>query len=65
LDDKKKSNDIVKAVISFANAAGGTILIGVTDDAEIVGIDGNIPHSKDMAARLPRIITVAFASFSS
>ncbi len=50
LDDKKKSNDIVKAVISFANAAGGTILIGVTDDADIVGIDGNIPHNKDKAA---------------
>lgn len=49
LEDKKKSNDIVKAVISFANAAGGTILIGVTDDAEIVGIDSNIPHNKDKA----------------
>jgi hypothetical protein len=44
LDDKKKASDIVKAVISFANTAGGMILIGVSDDADIQGIDGHIPH---------------------
>lgn len=50
LDDKKKSNDIVKAVTSFANTTGGTILIGVPDDAEIIGIDANIPNNEDKAA---------------
>ncbi len=50
LDDKKKTADIIKAVISFANTAGGTILIGVTDDAEIVGVDSQVPHDKRKAA---------------
>jgi schlafen family protein len=50
LDDKKKSADIIKAVISFANTAGGTILIGVTDDAEVVGVDLQVPHDKRKAA---------------
>jgi hypothetical protein len=50
LDDKKKSADIIKAVISFANAAGGTILVGVTDDAEIAGVDSQIPHDSRKSA---------------
>ena len=50
LDDRKKSADIVKAVISFANTAGGTILIGVTDDAEILGVDANTPNDSTKAA---------------
>jgi hypothetical protein len=50
LDDKRKAADIIKAVISFANTAGGTILIGVTDDAEIAGVDSQVPHDKRKAA---------------
>lgn len=50
LDDKKKAAELVKAVISFANTRGGTIFIGVTDDAEIVGVETHTPHDKQKAA---------------
>ena len=50
LDDMKKAAELVKAVISFANTRGGTIFIGVADDAEIVGIEGQIPHDERKAA---------------
>lgn len=46
LDDQKKSAEIVKAVISFANTTGGRLFIGVTDDAEIKGIEAHIPHDR-------------------
>jgi hypothetical protein len=49
LDDRKKAADIVKAVIAFANTTGGTILIGVSDDAEIFGVDMHIPHDAKKA----------------
>ncbi len=48
-DDKKKAAELVKTVISFANTTGGTIFIGVTDDAEIEGIEAHIPHDKRKA----------------
>ena len=35
--------DIGEALVSFANADGGTIIIGVEDDGTITGI----PHSED------------------
>ena len=35
--------DIGEALVSFANADGGTVLIGVEDDGEVTGI----PHSED------------------
>jgi hypothetical protein len=50
LEDKKKTADIVKAVISLANTAGGTLFIGVTDDAEIVGVDRNAPNDRQKAS---------------
>jgi hypothetical protein len=49
LEDQKKADELVKAVISFANAAGGTIFIGVTDDAEIEGVEAQVPHDKKKA----------------
>jgi hypothetical protein len=50
LEDKKKAGELVKAVISFANTRGGTIFIGVTDDAEVVGVEAHIPHDRRKAA---------------
>ena len=50
LDDKMKAAELVKAVISFANTRGGAIFIGVTDDAEVVGVEAHIPHDKPKAA---------------
>lgn len=49
LEDAKKAAELVKAVISFANTAGGTIFIGVTDDAEIEGVEAQVPHDKKKA----------------
>ena len=49
LEDKKKAAEIVKAVISFANSAGGTLYIGVNDDAEIEGIEAHVPHDSRRA----------------
>lgn len=49
LEDKRKAAELVKAVISFANTRGGTIFIGVTDDAEVVGVEEHIPHDKRKA----------------
>lgn len=54
LDDMKKANELVKAVISFANTRGGTIFIGVTDDAEIVGIEPHIPHDERKASKFEK-----------
>jgi hypothetical protein len=50
LDDQRKAAELVKAIISFANTRGGTIFIGVTDDADIVGVEAQIPHDKRKAA---------------
>jgi Schlafen, AlbA_2 len=50
LDDVKKAAELVKAVISFANTRGGTIFVGVSDDAEILGVEGHMPHDRKKAA---------------
>jgi len=36
--DKPKRWDLHKTVVAFANTKGGTILVGVNDDGEVVGI---------------------------
>jgi hypothetical protein len=40
--DKPKRWELHRAVVAFANTKGGTILIGVNDNGEIVGIDHNL-----------------------
>jgi hypothetical protein len=51
LDDKrdKKVNDIVKSVAAFSNTTGGTILVGIADDAEVLGINDQFPHDRKKA----------------
>ena len=40
LELKEKYTDIIcKEIVSFLNASGGTIVIGVKDDGTIVGVD--------------------------
>lgn len=42
LDDRKrgaKLKEIVRTVVSFANASGGHIFLGITDDCEVQGIE--------------------------
>jgi len=44
LDFKKRVDDpvkIAKTLVAFANTKGGTLLIGVDDDGEIIGVDSN------------------------
>lgn len=44
LDFKKRVDDpvkIAKTLVAFANTKGGTLLIGVDDDGEIIGVDAN------------------------
>jgi uncharacterized protein with ParB-like and HNH nuclease domain len=36
--DKEREHDVIKAVTAFANGQGGTLLIGVKDDGEILGL---------------------------
>ncbi len=47
--DRKSSRlaprDIVKHVIAFANAGGGTLAIGIEDDGRLTGF--NLPKSHD------------------
>ncbi|MER7014281.1 DUF262 domain-containing protein [Saccharopolyspora sp. NPDC000359] len=40
--DPKKPHVIVKAVCGFLNAEGGTLLIGVGDSGDVVGIEGDM-----------------------
>ncbi len=37
--DKRMERAVLKSLVSFLNSAGGTLLIGVNDDAEVIGID--------------------------
>jgi len=51
LDDTKKVAELVRTVIAFANTTGGRLFIGITDDGDIEGVDGQIPHiSQDTSA---------------
>ena len=40
-EQKAHSDSIAKEMAAFANTQGGTILIGVTDQAEVCGVDGS------------------------
>lgn len=42
---KKVSSSIAKEIVAFANADGGTVLVGITDDGEVVGVD-NVNETK-------------------
>ncbi len=36
---EKYSDSIAKEIVSFLNSSGGTILIGVKDNGEIIGVE--------------------------
>jgi len=48
-EDRKKAHEIVETVIAFANTAGGTVLFGVSDKAEIKGVGDHVPHDAEKA----------------
>jgi hypothetical protein len=41
--DEKMEWEIVKALAGFANASGGTLLVGVADDGALVGVEEDLP----------------------
>ena len=44
---------LAKSIIAFANMSGGKIIIGVTDNKEVVGIDaGGIPEEMDRISNI-------------
>ncbi|MFN8125295.1 MAG: ATP-binding protein [Candidatus Nanopelagicales bacterium] len=44
--DEKMELVIAKTVAAFANSAGGRLVIGVADDGEILGLDGDLQFMK-------------------
>lgn len=44
--DPKLELAVVKTIAGFLNSSGGTLLIGVTDNAEPVGLDDDLQHMK-------------------
>ena len=58
-------DSILKAVIAFANTAGGIILIGVEDGGEIVGLDNPSKDQEKIANSIAnRIKTLLSPDFS-
>ena len=43
-----KSIELLKTVVAFANTSGGSLFIGVSDDAEIVGVHGPLLRSQSL-----------------
>lgn len=41
-----------QSVVAFANAKGGTIVIGVSDQGEVIGVPGSFPSQDDLARAL-------------
>ncbi len=44
----------LKDIVAFANSGGGTVLYGVTDDGEIVGVDGPAGKARDRLSEFVR-----------
>ncbi len=49
--NKKLEDVVVKTIAAFANAQGGTLLIGVNDDGEAIGLEGDYNTLGDAADR--------------
>ena len=43
-----KSIELLKTVVAFANTSGGSLLIGISDDAEIVGVPGALLRAQGL-----------------
>jgi hypothetical protein len=54
----KKSDELLKATTAFANAYGGVIYVGVTDDCEVVGTEKQLGNDdkRNEYARVVRLI---------
>lgn len=45
--DKKVENSVLKTLVAFMNSEGGTLLIGVTDTGEIIGVEKDCFENND------------------
>lgn len=46
------SEKIAKTLIAFANGSGGKLIIGVTDDKDIIGFDGDLQNEMDKVSNI-------------
>ncbi|EQD77081.1 ATPase associated with various cellular activities, AAA-4, partial [mine drainage metagenome] len=65
--DKNKLKELVRSVIAFSNTDGGVIIIGVSDDCEIVGISSRQLHkwrgqTGDQSTTVPTDLLKAYAA---
>jgi hypothetical protein len=44
--DPRLEHVVLKTIAGFANASGGTLLVGVNDDGELLGLDGDLSVMK-------------------
>ena len=47
--DKRMEDAVVKTVAGFLNTDGGTLLIGVDDDRQVIGLTHDLPSSSRRA----------------
>jgi hypothetical protein len=43
-DSREEKRNVFKTVVAFANGDGGTVLFGIGDGGELIGISGNLPE---------------------
>ncbi len=55
--DLSSPKPLLKTLVAFANTAGGKLIIGVTDDKQIIGVE----HPLDEEERLANIIADSIA----
>jgi hypothetical protein len=55
--DKKMEHAVLKTLAAFLNSNGGTLFIGVNDDAEVIGLaSDNFPNEDKMALHMDSLI---------
>ncbi len=52
--DQEAKRTALKDIVAFANGGGGRLLYGVTDQGEIVGIDGPVSKTRDRLSEFVR-----------
>ena len=60
--NKKLQLSSIKTVAAFMNSNGGDLLIGITDDNEIEGLDRDLDFASGSMDKLERIISEEFAN---
>lgn len=45
--DNRMEHEVLKTIVAFMNSKGGTLFIGVNDDGEVIGLDGDNFSNED------------------